>query len=77
MDSPRPAESERDDDLDLLTVPEVLRILKISRWIFYRLVNSGKLPSINLGTRRRVRRSALREFLRRAEQDPTETGVAR
>ena len=62
----------RHEDLELLTVGEVLRILQVSRWQFYRLANSGQLPTISLGKSRRVRRAALRDFLSRLEREQAE-----
>jgi len=38
----------------LMTVPEVCARLRVSRWMFYRLVQSGQLRTIKLGARRLV-----------------------
>lgn len=62
--------SERDR---LLTLPEVARILGISRSAAYLLAKSGRLPSITIGPRIvRVRPEDLEDFIlrhRRASED--------
>ncbi|HEY9468125.1 MAG TPA: helix-turn-helix domain-containing protein [Propionibacteriaceae bacterium] len=55
---------------DMLTVPEVMTALKVSRWTVYNLIRSGELTSIIVGTRcRRIPRTALHEYVtRRCEE---------
>lgn len=48
----------------LLTLPEVGRVLSISRSKVYQLLNSNSLPSVYIGRSRRVRRSDVEEFVR-------------
>ena len=47
----------------LLTLPEVGRVLAISRSKLYDLLNSGNLPSFYIGKSRRVRISDVRAFV--------------
>jgi excisionase family DNA binding protein len=47
----------------LLTLPEVGRVLAISRSKLYELLNSGNLPSFYIGKSRRVRISDVQAFV--------------
>ncbi len=51
-------------ELDLLTVPEAAKLLRISRNLAYELVARHELPSIRFGRVIRVPRSALECWLR-------------
>ncbi|MFI0425222.1 helix-turn-helix transcriptional regulator [Spongiactinospora sp. 9N601] len=49
---------------DLLTVPEAMARLKVSRWTLYNLIRSGQLRSITVGVRcRRIPESALDDYV--------------
>lgn len=48
---------------DLLTRDEVCNVLKISQAKFYRLITSGRLPAVKIGSTWRVRPSALRNWI--------------
>jgi excisionase family DNA binding protein len=48
-----------------LRIPEVARILAISRSMVYELIRRGELPSITIGGSRRVPAVRLREWLER------------
>lgn len=49
---------------DLLTVPEAMERLKISRWTLYNLIRSGELRSVIVGERcRRIPLDALHDYL--------------
>lgn len=50
------------DDL-VLTVEEAARRIKVSRSTTYRLIAAGEIPSIQVGTQRRVSSAALAEWL--------------
>ncbi|WP_045562924.1 helix-turn-helix domain-containing protein [Streptomyces sp. FxanaA7] len=55
---------------ELLTVPEVMARLKISRSAVYDLLRTRQLTSITLGRARRIPTHALTNFIRtRLEQD--------
>ncbi|MDH6434813.1 excisionase family DNA binding protein [Streptomyces sp. SAI-144] len=56
--------------LDLLTVPQVMARLQLSRSAVYDLLRSGQLASITLGRARRIPTHALTDFIRtRLEQE--------
>jgi excisionase family DNA binding protein len=48
---------------DLLTVAEACAQLRISRWTFYRLVQTRQLLTVKIGSARRVPRTAIAEFI--------------
>lgn len=51
---------------ELLTVPEAMATLKVSRWTLYNLIRSGDLTSILVGARcRRIPVSALDAYVTR------------
>lgn len=54
-----------DPTLVLLTVEEAARRLRIGRTVCYRLISSGELESITVGTLRRVPADAIPEFVSR------------
>ena len=47
----------------LLTVTEACEALRISRWMFYRLVQQRQLHTVKIGTRRLVAPAAIQEFI--------------
>ncbi|MET9933432.1 MULTISPECIES: helix-turn-helix domain-containing protein [unclassified Streptomyces] len=56
--------------LDLLTVPQVMVRLQLSRSAVYDLLRTGQLASITLGRARRIPTHALTDFIRtRLEQE--------
>lgn len=56
---------------DLLTVDEVAARLRVSRKAIYDLMRAGRLPYLQIGIQRgrRIRRSALENFLNAADKD--------
>jgi excisionase family DNA binding protein len=49
---------------DLLTVPQAMERLKVSRWTLYNLIRSGELASVVVGQRcRRIPSSAIDAFV--------------
>lgn len=63
--------------MELYTVPEVGRILKVSRSLAYELVKRGAIRSVRIGPRTvRVRREDLDEFLRERTAAAVEAGGA-
>jgi excisionase family DNA binding protein len=58
----------------LLTPKEAAKILEISPQQLYRLINLGKLPAVNIGSRTRgiyrINPSQLDEFMRGTSQAP-------
>jgi excisionase family DNA binding protein len=52
--------------MELLTVPDVAAILKVSRSLVYGLIASGKIPCLRIGNGRgaiRVRQEDLQRFM--------------
>jgi excisionase family DNA binding protein len=54
----------------VLTVEEFAEKLRISRSLAYRLVKSGEVRAVRLGTAWRVPRHVVDELLGRSEEDP-------
>ena len=56
---------------ELLTVPQAMAVLKVSRWTLYNLIRSGELASITVGIRcRRIPAAALNDYVTRlCEED--------
>ncbi|MEV8639317.1 helix-turn-helix domain-containing protein [Streptosporangium sp. NPDC051023] len=55
---------------DMLTVPEVMAKLKVSRWTLYSLLRSGELASVVVGVRcRRIPESALSDYVTRLREE--------
>ncbi|GAA4130723.1 hypothetical protein GCM10022416_08830 [Actinomadura keratinilytica] len=53
----------------LLTVPEVMSALRLSRFKVYDLIRSGELESITIGRARRVPADALDAFIAQLRED--------
>lgn len=47
----------------LLTVPEAMAQLNVSRWTLYNLIRSGELASVTIGRARRIPAAALDDFI--------------
>lgn len=47
----------------VLTVPEVMAALRLSRFKVYDLIRSGALPSITIGRARRVPAASLAQYI--------------
>jgi excisionase family DNA binding protein len=50
---------------ELLTVPEVMSLLRLGRSTVYDLIRSRRLVSITVGRSRRIPADALRDFITR------------
>ncbi|GAB3879398.1 helix-turn-helix domain-containing protein [Microbispora bryophytorum] len=51
---------------EMLTVPEAMAALKVSRWTLYCLIRSGELPSVVVNVRcRRIPAAALDAYVTR------------
>lgn len=61
-------QSEHQSELTL-TVPEVARLLRISRGSAYEAIRTGQLPSLRFGRTIRVPRVALEELLSKRARD--------
>ena len=60
-----PPEQQESTSPVLLTVSEACASLRISRWTFYRLVQSGQLETVKIGSSRRVPPAALVALVQR------------
>ncbi|MFB3738722.1 MAG: helix-turn-helix domain-containing protein [Candidatus Velamenicoccus archaeovorus] len=57
---------------ELLTVPEVAKVLRRSRSSTYELLKAGEIPAVKIGRRGvRVRRESLEIFIRESETGTT------
>ncbi|WP_405861046.1 helix-turn-helix domain-containing protein [Streptomyces sp. NBC_01515] len=52
-----------EDGTQLLTVPEVMKRLRISKWKVYELIRTKKLGSVLIGKSRRIPVDAIREYV--------------
>jgi excisionase family DNA binding protein len=52
-----------------LSVDETCKITGISRWMVYELINSGKLKSLKIGSRRLIRMTAIQKYLEELEKE--------
>ena len=50
-------------DIELLTIPQVLDLLHISRQTLYRHLKAGKLPHVKLGRRVLFRKADVENFI--------------
>lgn len=49
--------------MDFLTVGEVARLMRVSNMTVYRLIRSGALRAVRVGSRYRVRESDVHKYL--------------
>lgn len=54
---------------ELLTVREAYGKLRISKWMLYRLIRSGKLMSIRIGRRRLIPAEAVLELVEQLSRE--------
>jgi excisionase family DNA binding protein len=59
--------------LDLLTIPETRKRLRLGRSFTYKLVQSGALPAIRIGRRWLVPAANLDDWLRSQIREPIDT----
>lgn len=64
------------EDLQLLTVADTMKLLKVSKNTVYNYLNSGALKSIKIGHARRITPEALREFIYNREYAFSDTQKA-
>jgi excisionase family DNA binding protein len=56
-------------NMDMLTVKDVCAKLRISRWMVYRLIRSGALASVKIGTRRLIPQHSLEAYEKQLEEE--------
>ena len=54
----------------LMTVKEVARYLHVVQLTVYRMIDRGDLPAIKVGSRWRIRRQDLEDYLKRSTSQP-------
>lgn len=57
---------------NLLTTREVARYLHVVPITVYRMIDRGDLPAIKVGSRWRIRRQDLEDYLKRSTSQPKE-----
>jgi excisionase family DNA binding protein len=62
----------RAEQSELLTVDEVIKVLRVGRTTTNQLMWSGELPSVKVGRRRLVRRTDLERFIEAQQYQPGE-----
>ena len=67
---------QRHESALLVGVDEGQEMLNVSRTTIYKLMDSGELPSVRLGTRRLIVRSAITDLIERAVVQPRTTNEA-
>ncbi len=58
---------------DFYTINDVARLFDVTRTTVYDWMNTGKLPYVIIGGRRRVTREALQAFIRPGESSEQDT----
>jgi excisionase family DNA binding protein len=53
----------------LLTVPQVMAALQISRWCLYQEIRSNRLPTVKIGRCRRISAAALAAYVERLHSE--------
>lgn len=65
----RPLPERPSDTPTMLTVPEAMAELRISRWTLYNLIRSRQLDTVTIGRRRLIPRQALNNYINRLIQE--------
>jgi excisionase family DNA binding protein len=60
---------DRLDDLQLYEVPDVMRMLRLSKTVIYELIRSGRLRSVKQGRARRIPAAAIRDYIALLERE--------
>jgi excisionase family DNA binding protein len=58
----------KDASMDLLTIPEACKRLRIGHWNIYEHIRSNTLKTVKIGKRRFIREGALNDFIMAREQ---------
>ncbi|MEU9685342.1 excisionase family DNA-binding protein [Amycolatopsis japonica] len=59
--------SPNEDQGALLTVKEACDTLRVSKWTLYHFIHTRQLATVKLRSRRLIRRSAIRELVKKLE----------
>jgi len=63
------SDTEQLDDLQLYEVPDVMRMLRLSRTVVYELIRSGRLRSVKQGRARRISATAIHDYIALLESE--------
>jgi excisionase family DNA binding protein len=63
------SDTEQLDDLQLYEVPDVMRMLRLSRTVVYELIRSRRLRSVKQGRARRIPATAIRDYIALLESE--------
>ena len=63
------SDTEQLDDLQLYEVPDVMRMLRLSRTVVYELIRTGRLRSVKQGRARRIPATAIRDYIALLESE--------
>jgi excisionase family DNA binding protein len=63
------SDTEQLDDLQLYEVPDVMRMLRLSRTVVYELIRSGRLRSVKQGRARHISATAIRDYIALLESE--------
>jgi len=55
--------SEKDKKIDVLTVEEVAKLLKLSKITIYRLIKTGEIPAYKIGASWRINKEDLESYI--------------
>ncbi len=55
--------SEKDKKIDVLTVEEVAKLLKLSKITIYRLIKTGEIPAYKVGASWRINKDDLEAYI--------------
>jgi len=64
-----PDEGWSPGDQLLLTIDETCKILRVSKWTVYRLMDERKLASVKIRSRRLIPVQAVRDLIKRVQED--------
>ena len=62
------ARQQKSDEPAMLSVPEACKRLGFSEWMLYQQINTGKLASVKVGSRRLIPLRAITEFIQNLEE---------
>ena len=60
---------DKSEEPAMLSVAEACKRLGFSKWMLYRQINEGKLSSVKVGSRRLIPLRAIKEFIRKLEDE--------
>jgi excisionase family DNA binding protein len=63
------ARRDKTDEPAMLSVAEACKRLGFSKWMLYRQMSEGKLASVKVGSRRLIPVRAIKEFIRKLEEE--------